>query len=152
MVRQTRSRSRPLDTDKQTTLEPASNPLTIKVTTEARKRYERYINYIFSTNQERLDNRVANSVANVINGSILGGELNTASVNYIYGENDMLAPLTNAEGDPVLTALIFRISQASKTHYLVNSISGEKIADTKPQSLTESAEMLLLGATLGRPV
>ncbi len=141
-----------LDTEKQSTLTPSTNPLKISVSTEARVRYEKYLSYIYSTNTDRLDNRVANSIAKIIDSSLLGGKLHSSSISYIYGENDMFAPLYNSEGDPVLTALIFRVSQAAKEHHLVNSILGDKIADIKPQTLTESAEMLLLGATLGRPV
>lgn len=93
--------------------ESMKSPVVIEICNTDTARYRRYLEYLEGTVNERLDTRIANREAIILQNQLYGESTyvpDISKVEYLIAadggnEGYLLAPLMNAGGDPVLTAL-----------------------------------------------
>ena len=135
-----------VEINKDTTIKPTKNPITLEIYNKNMKKYIKYIDFIESTLTERLDTQIAyNEVQNIKNNYY-----NTKNTeNYInlskYEGNSYLKNLPNGKENIVLTALINKYAKeynSSSDYYTQNYLSKD----------TNIFEYYLLAAANNQPV
>ena len=140
--------------DGEYTFTPSASPTHLLMYTETYERYARYLDFISSTGRRypsRKDVAIAFAESNELRSRMSYGGYSTEqnSQRYVVG-GYLFAPLPDAEGDRVLTALALFMSEDIMVRN--RELVGRHLEENAPCSLTEAAELTLLAASVGKPV
>lgn len=87
------------------TIKPSKNPIVLEIYSKEMEKYIKYIDFIESTQNERLDTQIAYNKAQNIKEKVYGEAKSINQININSGENNYLKNLKNSKEDLVLTAL-----------------------------------------------
>ena len=135
-----------VEINEQTSIKPSKNPIVLEIYNKDMNQYVKYIEFIESTLEERLDTQIAYNQVQKIKEKYYNIESSTNYIDlYQYDDEYSFKNLKNGKGDLLLTALI---SKYAKEYYASGNIH-------EPETISENInifESYLMAAANNEPV